>query len=45
MWHFVMGYNIVTNNGDYLQSLYKWSTNDGVYVDHISSMWNVMILC
>jgi hypothetical protein len=35
MWHFVMGYNIFTNNGDYLQSLYRWSTDDGVYVDHI----------
>ncbi len=35
MWHFVMGYNIVTNNGDYLQTLYRWSMDDGVYVDHI----------
>jgi len=45
MWHFVMGNNIVTSNGDYLQTLCRWSMNDVIYVDHISSMWNVMTLC
>ncbi len=30
-----MGYNIVANNGDYLQTLYKWSIDKGVYIDHI----------
>ncbi len=35
MWHFVMGYNKVANNDEQLQTLYKWSTNEGVYVDHI----------
>jgi hypothetical protein len=42
MWHFVMGYNIITNNDDYLQTLYRWSMDDGVYVDHIyhpCGMW------
>ncbi len=34
-WHFVMGYNIVANNGEQLQTLYEWSTDEGVYVDHI----------
>ncbi len=35
MWHFVMGYNIIANNGDQLQILDRWSTDEGAYVDHI----------
>ncbi len=34
-WHLVTGYNIVVNNGDQLQTLYGWSMDEGVYVDHI----------
>ncbi len=34
-WHFVMGYNIVANNGEQLQTLYKRSMDEGAYVDHI----------
>ncbi len=29
-WHFVMGYNIVVDNGDQLQFLYGWSMDKGV---------------
>ncbi len=35
-WHFVMGYNIVANNGEQLQTLYEWSMDEGVYVDRIN---------
>ncbi len=35
MWHFVMGYNIVVNNNEQLQTLYKWSVDERVYVDRI----------
>ncbi len=35
MWHFVMGYNIIANNGDQLQTLYRWLMVKGVYFDHI----------
>ncbi len=34
-WHFVMGYNIVANNGEQLQILYEWSMDEDVYVDYI----------
>ncbi len=35
MWHFVMDYNIVANNGDQLQTLYIWSMDEGVNIDYI----------
>ncbi len=34
-WHFILGYNIVANDGEQLQTLYEWSTNEGAQVDRI----------